>query len=99
MEYDWGYGAHGLRLGIYKEKDIGCRISVDGFGVVNELVDFTTHGCGLELKVEGEVDCGEYLFVGVETFGWWDAIELVFDTSFEDLLQELGLQLWGLLEQ
>ena len=64
-----GYGTHRLGFGINEKDHIECGISIDGFRIIDELVDFVDDGSGLELEVEYEIDCVEDLVVGVKAFG------------------------------
>ena len=82
MQDDGGDGAHGLGFGVNEEDDTGCRISVNGFGIVDELVIFGDDGGSLKLEIEDEVDCVEDLIVSVKAFGGWEVVELVLDASF-----------------
>jgi hypothetical protein len=82
VQDDGGNGAHGLGFGVNEEDDSGCGISVDGFGVVDKLINFRDDGGSLELEVEDEVDGVEDLIVSVKAFGGWEVVELVLDAGF-----------------
>ena len=91
VKNNWGYRAHGLGLCVDKKNDVGCRVSVDSFGIIDELVDFANY-YSLELEVEDEIDGIEDLMMGVEAF-WWSVVELGLNSRFQNLFYHFRRQL------
>ena len=86
MQDDWGNCTHRLGFCVNEEDHIWGWVGVDGFGVIDELVNFGDYWGGLELEIEDKVNCVEDFLVGIQTFGWGEVFKLILNSGFENLL-------------